>query len=318
MNILFTNSGRRTYLIKYALEIAKTHDSMQIFVSDASTDTATFYVDSNITSIITPFVGNQPDIYINALLKECIKHKIDLIIPLMDFELLPLAINRHRFEAIGTKVIISNPYIVERLMDKRLTAEFCKEHFIPYPSLLSRDDNIQFPVIVKRALGSGSVGLSVANCMEELSILYEEDRDVIQTIVNGVEYGMDILNDFDGSYIHSCSRRKISMRAGETDKAETLYCESHEEWARKISKATKHVGNLDVDFFETEQGDLFFIDFNPRFGGGYPFTHLSGFNYLHALIQISGGGQPDLNVVVPQYGRAYKGIDVILGGFQKP
>ena len=33
---------------------------------------------------------------------------------------------------------------------------------------------------------------------------------------------MDILNDFDGNFLHCLARKKISMRAGDTDKAEII------------------------------------------------------------------------------------------------
>ena len=35
-----------------------------------------------------------------------------------------------------------------------------------------------------------------------------------------------------------------------------------------------------------KKGRIYFIDFNPRFGGGYPLTHISGFNYLQALLDM--------------------------------
>ena len=53
----------------------------------------------------------------------------------------------------------------------------------------------------------------------------------------------------------------------------------------KISKITKHIGNLDIDFLVTNKNKIFILDFNPRFGGGYPLTHLSGFNYIEYLIE---------------------------------
>ena len=56
--------------------------------------------------------------------------------------------------------------------------------------------------------------------------------------------------------------------------------------AKKISRIFKHVGNLDIDFVEDINGEIYFIDFNPRFGGGYPLTHISGFNFLKAIIVL--------------------------------
>ena len=76
------------------------------------------------------------------------------------------------------------------------------------------------------------------------------------------------------------------MRSGETDKAIAIYSKKLEKLSKKISTSFKHVGNLDCDAIETKNGSIFFLDFNPVFGGGYPFTHLSGFNFIKAIINL--------------------------------
>ena len=75
------------------------------------------------------------------------------------------------------------------------------------------------------------------------------------------------------------------MRSGETDKAEVIYSRKFEDLAKRISNSFKHIGNLDCDAIINKNGTVFFLDFNPRFGGGYPFTHLSGYNFLKSIIE---------------------------------
>ena len=107
-----------------------------------------------------------------------------------------------------------------------------------------------------------------------------------RNILKEIELHFDILNDFDGKYLTSCIKRKISMRQGETDAAETLFDKKFFKKFKFISKNIKHHGNLDCDAIVDKNGKVFFIDFNPRFGGGYPFTHLSGINFLEILINL--------------------------------
>jgi len=76
------------------------------------------------------------------------------------------------------------------------------------------------------------------------------------------------------------------MRSGETDKAEIIYKKKYEDLAKKISKKFRHIGNLDCDAILNKKGEVFFIDFNPRFGGGYPFTHMAGLNFIKLIINI--------------------------------
>ena len=85
------------------------------------------------------------------------------------------------------------------------------------------------------------------------------------------------------------------MRSGETDKAETIYSKKFTKIAKKISSIFKHIGNLDVDFIINSNNQIYFLDFNPRFGGGYPFTHLAGFDYLKTILELYSGEKITLN-----------------------
>ena len=115
---------------------------------------------------------------------------------------------------------------------------------------------------------------------------FDPDQEMLQKFVFGQEVGIDILNDFSGKYVHCCAKSKISMRDGETDKARIVNNKKYVTLSKKISKIFKHIGPLDVDLIEDKKGNIFFIDFNPRFGGGYPFSHLAGCNYLKAIIDM--------------------------------
>ena len=57
-----------------------------------------------------------------------------------------------------------------------------------------------------------------------------------------------------------------------------------------------HIGNLDVDLIKRGK-DIYIIDLNPRFGGGYPATHLIGVNLLDVIIKLVAGEdvEPEFN-----------------------
>ena len=52
---------------------------------------------------------------------------------------------------------------------------------------------------------------------------FKNGVDLLQKYIKGKEYGMDILNDLNGNYLHSFTREKLLMRNGETDKAKAVY-----------------------------------------------------------------------------------------------
>ena len=72
----------------------------------------------------------------------------------------------------------------------------------------------------------------------------------------GKEYNLDILNDFHGNYLDSCAKIKLSMRAGETDKAKIVNNPKLILIAKKISKDLRHIGNLDCDLIIDKKGKV--------------------------------------------------------------
>jgi carbamoyl-phosphate synthase large subunit len=102
--------------------------------------------------------------------------------------------------------------------------------------------------------------------------------------MNGKEYGMDIVNDFEGNYYGTFVREKVNMRSGETDKAASVIDKRFDEIGEIISKHLKHVGSLDCDVF-IAGNKLHVLELNPRFGGGYPFSHEAGINTAAIYIE---------------------------------
>ncbi|MXV38999.1 ATP-grasp domain-containing protein [Flavobacteriaceae bacterium Ap0902] len=302
MNLLFTNAGRRTYLIEYALELKNRGYDLNIFVCDTSYDTAAMNVDSSIKRFITPMVSTNEEEYLNILLEESLKNSIDIIIPLMDFELPILSKNITKFENHQIKVWVSNHDTIMNCLNKELNYYFCLDNNINVPKSYFNND-ITPPLIKKKIFGSGSVGLEIIKGKSQ-NYSFIQGEDMLQELIVGTEYGMDIFNDYNGNYIHSCARKKILMRAGETDKASSFIDPTLENLAKEISSVFKHRGNMDIDFIRDPDGNIYFIDFNPRFGGGYPFTHLSGANYLKFIIDSHQNGEAKL----PKFKKSITGM----------
>ncbi len=157
-------------------------------------------------------------------------------------------------------------------------------------------------MVLKPRWGTASIGIEYPENPEELELAWQlghlrimrsalaapsaADREhclLVQEKLSGVEYGMDVVNDLQGRYRGTFVRRKLSMRAGETDQAVTENHPGLEAIGRRIGETLGHIGNLDCDVFV--DGDQYrVLELNPRFGGGYPFCHLAGVNLPAALI----------------------------------
>lgn len=332
MNILFTCAGRRTYLLKYFKENMAEGD--KVVATDMQL-TAPALQAADI-KLQVPAVYDPE--YVNITLDICKEQKIDALISLNDLELPILAENKAKFEAIGTKVIVSDPDVIDICFDKYKTALWVESLGLnapkTYVTLASAKEalvkgEISFPLFMKPRWGSGSIGLETIDDMEELDIYYNlllkkikktilatasvgDEYIMIQEKLGGNEYGLDVMNDLNCNNVGISVKRKLAMRAGETDKAVTMDLPEVREIGRKIGENLKHIGNLDVDIMQRANGDYCILELNPRFGGGFPFSYESGVNLPKAIIEWLKGHSVDASILVPEYGRIFAKNDYLM------
>ena len=322
MNILLSCAGCRNYLIDFFKTALAGHG--KIFVCDSNPDAVSLQEADR--GFILPR-ASHPE-YFDRLLNICEQNQVKLLISLNDLELPLLAKQRDRFLKIGTVPIISDPAAIDICFDKWKTFQFLKENQIPAPkTYLSLAEarqaiatgELTFPLVIKPRWGTASIGIEFPQDDEELELAYQlvkkrlnrtiladissidPDRSVlIQEQIIGKEYGLDVINNLDGKYVATLTKRKLSMRGGETDRAITVSDPQLTDIGEKIGRNLQHIGNLDCDVFAGPQGYCI-LEMNPRFGGGYPFSHIAGANLPAALIAWVSGKptDPDWFTVTP-------------------
>ena len=107
-------------------------------------------------------------------------------------------------------------------------------------------------------------------------------------------------------------KQKLGMRSGETDKAVTVRNEPLEKLGADIAAITRHPANMDVDvFWDGEKA--YVLEFNPRFGGGYPFSHAAGIHLPKAIVAwLRNEAVDKAELLAPRMGvKAVKGIIIV-------
>jgi carbamoyl-phosphate synthase large subunit len=335
MNVLLTCSGRRNYLVQFFKDAVVDKQGKVYAMNSTENATSMAVADK---AIVSPPVYS--DSYIDFLLSTCKRYDIKLVVPLFDLELQILAENRNYFEQEGINVIVSDLNVIDICNDKLKTNQFSESlNLKPLFTTSDIDEvrekiqnkTIQYPLYVKPRWGMGSIGIYIAENDAELLVLQKivkrvikqsylnhyKDLDfqnsvIFQEFASGYEYGLDIINDFNGSYVTSFVKRKISMRFGETDISITENVRELQQIAEKIGENLNHIGILDADiFWDGENVQL--IDMNARFGGGYPFSHLAGANIPRSYIHWANNQHhfdKDLQI---KYGvKGLKGIHMML------
>lgn len=306
LNILLTSVGRRSYLVNYFK--AALGNRGKVHVSNSSDISPAFQVAD--FSVVTPLIYDSD--YIPFLLEYCKKNRIGAIISLFDIDLPILARNKEKFASIGTKVIVSDEKVISVCNDKWKSFQFLQQNGFRVPETylyieqvidkIARGE-LNYPVIVKPRWGMGSISIYEAENEEELVVFYNKvkrniantylkyeavnDIDncvIVQEKIVGQEYGLDVINDLEGNYQTTIVKKKYAMRSGETDCAVTIYNEKLKELGEQVSSSLHHIANLDVDIFLAKD-NIYILEMNARFGGGYPFSHMAGVNLPLAIVK---------------------------------
>ena len=332
MHILSTCAGRRTYLLKYFKENMAEGD--KVVATDMQLSAPALQAAD--VKLQVPAVYDPE--YVKITLRICEEQKIDALISLNDLELPILAENKAKFEALGVKVIVSDPQVIDIAFDKYKPAQWVESLGLVAPKSYVRladvkealaKGEIEFPLFMKPRWGSGSIGLESIADMEELDIYYNllmkkikktilatasvgDEYIMIQEKLTGNEFGLDIMNDLTGKNVAVSVKQKLAMRAGETDKAVTVDLPEVREMGKKIGESLGHIGNLDVDIMQRADGAYCVLELNPRFGGGYPFSYEAGVNMPKAIIQWVKGEEVDPAILQPEYGKMFAKNDYLM------
>lgn len=233
--------------------------------------------------------------YISELLRICQREEIDIIIPLIDTELVVFSENRHIFEEIGVKLLVSSKELNEITCDKTKAYKFFRDNNIPTPKVFSDDEidnkQYQFPLLIKPLDGSSSVGVTKINNEKELYFFKDYiPNAMVQEFVTGTEYTVDVMVDFNGNMKTVVPRLRLETRAGEVSKGVTKKDNDIITAVKQVVKSLPGpVGCITLQCFKKENGEITFIEINPRFGGGIPLSIEAGADFPLWVLQMCSG-----------------------------
>lgn len=310
MNILLSSVGRRPYLVRWFQEALEANGiEGKVIAADYDIHAPSLqFADQFIQA---PAVTDPTyKTWLTSALKD---EDIDLAVSINDFELSEWA--QLDKSADWAPLVRIDADVQAGIEDKFVMAERFASVGIPTPQTWlgsAPPQNLadKQKLITKGRFGSASRGLQftdqegIANAIDnatnavtdrkgqaahQQSALVPAELVLVQEMIEGIEYGLDVVCDLNGDYAGVLVRRKIAMRGGETDRAEAVAPTDFEAIARNIAEAVPHPGTIDVDVIVDGEGTPYVIDVNPRFGGGYPLSHLAGARVPNAYVAWSAG-----------------------------
>ena len=284
MNILILSAGTRNKVVQYFRKALAGKGT--VIATDCSALAPAIYEADKY--YIVPKMSAVG--YLDVILNICKEEKVTGVLSLIDPELSFLAEYMEEFKALGTTVIGSSYDLCEMALDKMQMFRWLTKHgYKCATSYIEKKEfyadleagKISFPVFVKPARGSASIAISKVYDKETLEILIAHDDSLmIQEFLDGQEIGADVYVDMiSGEVVSIFTKKKLKMRAGETDKAVSFKDAELFNLIEKFLQEAGYSGQIDIDIFDVN-GEYYISEVNPRFGGGYPHAYESGADHM--------------------------------------
>lgn len=291
MRILLTGAGGPA-----AISVWKSLKSAhEFFMADIDPCATGLYLVPAEQRILLPR-GGAPD-FTDLVFELCQKHKIELLLPTVDVELDVLAAASHKFLDNGIKLPLSSVESLKICRDKYLLLNHCKNS-VPLPkyTLLTEETTFtsnQFPLFAKPRFGSGSRGVMTVENSQDLSSLPRDGSYLIQELLPGAEYSVDVYIHSSGRPLACVPRLRMKVDSGVAVAAQTQKLPDLEAMALAVAKTVdiRYVAN--IQFKADAAGQFKLLEINPRFPGTLPLTAAAGVDIPKLLIKdITGETLP--------------------------
>lgn len=288
MNILILSAGTRNKIVQYFVKACSGIGN--VVAADMSSLAPALY-EADRHYIVPRMTAPE---YLDVILDICKKEKISGVLSLIDPELSFLAAHQEQFKAVGTTVIGSSYELCELSLDKFQMYTWLTDHgyscaktYVDKEAFFAdiAAAKISYPVFVKPIRGSASNAVSKVYNRETIELLFARDSNlIIQEFLDGQEIGADVYIDMVSHEVVSIfTKKKLKMRAGETDKAVSFKDERLFALIDRFVQEAGYSGQIDIDLFDVH-GNYYISEVNPRFGGGYPHAYESGVNHMKLII----------------------------------
>ena len=253
--------------------------------------------------------GDDPR-FVASVLSICRTHQIDVVVPTVDTELLPLASMRGLFEAAGTALLLAPDRALTICLDKwALISAMDDTVPTPWTAVLGHAFDWRgrtLPVMVKPRRASGSRGVHLIERRDQLDPELGPDW-IVQDYLPGREFSLDVIASAAGEVRAVVPRERLKLDSGIAITSRTVHDDRLEFIGRRAVEITGLTGVANVQVREDAAGTPRLLEINPRFPGTMPLTVASGVNMpklaLHELLglPLPAGELPFREIAIVRY-----------------
>jgi len=281
--LLFTGGGGAATEAWYRL-LSRQFD---VHFADADGDARPHPVPSRRWHVI-PLASDAA--FIDEMRRTCRSLNVDLLVPTVDEELIPIAAARERFDCA---VLLPPVRFVERHLDKLASQQWLAEHGLPAADteVLPGRGRVACPCVVKPRRGRGSRDFRIVQSDEEMRahvlLSHRPPEDFIaQERLDGQEFTVTVAADRNGR-LRAVVPVRVAVKRGITIRARTVRDEAVIAACAAIHAADPVAGCFNVQAVKTAGGAVKPFEINPRFSTTTCLAAAAGANQIEILFDVS-------------------------------
>ncbi len=269
--------------------------------------------------------------YVDCLLDICKRENVDIVLPFMSTDLLPLIERKSDFESLGIKVSVSDKRSVELTNNKLRFYEFLRDSGVQIPrfapvkcaaDLKAACEYVGYPdkpVCVKATELSGSRGIRIIDAKksrydilfgQKPNSFYTTFDELLETLqeretmpemmameyLPGAEGSVDLIAE-KGEILYMAYRESNVNLASIPQEATLTDNPQAYEIAHTVIKLLGLSGNADLDFKYDENGQPVLMEINPRIAATMQIFKEGGMNLPYLRIkQLLGEPLPEVSI----------------------
>jgi carbamoyl-phosphate synthase large subunit len=237
--------------------------------------------------------------YVTELLTIVEAEKVQLLVPTIDDELPVIAAARDDFRRAGAVVACSPVETTVLCNDKYATCMTLRKSGVAaamsyLPAQLSEE--LPLPLFMKPRDGRGAVGAYPIRSYEELDFfLRYVPNPLVQEYLDGPEFTIDVLCDFQGRPLSIVPRERVVVRAGVIDRGRTVHDRRLLALAEATCAAVRFAGPINIQCRMRGAQPVVF-EINARFSGGIPLTIQAGADFPAMLLRLALGRRVEASI----------------------
>jgi carbamoyl-phosphate synthase large subunit len=301
-NVLITAASRRVALVQAFQAALRANGGGRVIVCDINPLSPAVHVADR--AYLVP-LSSAPD-YLDEIRTICELEAISLVVPTIDDELELFARARESFAVRGIGVAVSSPETTALCNDKLATCAHLRAHGVAAAATYvpgTLPERISLPLFVKPRVGRGGIGAYRAQSARDLAFFVDYvDDPVIQEYLDGPEFTIDVLCDFQGRVLSVVPRERVVIRAGVIDRGRTSNDPRLIDLALACAGAIPFAGAINIQC-RVANGRPVVFEINPRFSGGIPLTIAAGADFPRMILDLAAGRQvsPAIGAFTPDF-----------------